>query len=135
LLAGHIYVSAVIVALVCLPPQRLSFGIRLLRCHYLERTRATQYFVTLQTHSPPLKQPTTKMKSFSAPLLVVAVCVAVSSVHAFTAAPLQRPTSINCASVVVGGGVRPATRLNINIGERERDALTRDSEPEQFFST
>lgn len=54
-------------------------------------------------------------------LIAIACVVLFASVEAF--APMPR---------TVG---RPTTHQFINIGEREREGLTRDSEPEEFFAT
>lgn len=56
-------------------------------------------------------------------LLLVAAC-ALSQAFA----PPRVPTS-----TVVGR--RQPTKIHINIGDQERETITRDSEPEDFFAT
>jgi len=58
-------------------------------------------------------------------LLLVAACALSQSF-----APPRVPAS--SATVV---GRRQPTKIHINIGEPERDQLTRDTEPEDFFAT
>jgi len=67
------------------------------------------------------------MKLFA--LVVAALLCALSQAFA----PLPRPTTTTGMTFVRPGALK--TRTYINIGEQERDKLTRDSEPEDFFAT
>jgi hypothetical protein len=65
------------------------------------------------------------MKFFALLLFIVACAVSMTSAFA--------PRSTVATTTAFA---RPAlTRTYINIGEQERDKLTRDSEPEDFFKT
>jgi len=82
--------------------------------------------IDLLCHFPPLLRFHTARKTiinmkFLSLLLLVAACARLSQ----SFAP-PRPL------VALG---RQQTRTFLNIGEQEREKLTRDSEPEEFFST
>lgn len=63
------------------------------------------------------------MKSFYLVALTIALSFWAPS-HAFAPLSQNVPTA-----------TKPHSKLFINIGEPERESLTRDSEPEDFFAT
>jgi hypothetical protein len=67
------------------------------------------------------------MKSSSFLLLVVACALSMISAFAPKAQMVTPTTNFAQSSAL--------TRMNLNIGEQERDKLTRDSEPADYFKT